>query len=72
MTNQEILLKWKQGLSKEKLALIYKREYNMQIRIHRATVRNRYTGKYISHYEALRHVERIIYEEVVINKNKNL
>ena len=32
MTDKEIIQKWKQGLSKNNLAKIYKREYNMQIR----------------------------------------
>lgn len=61
MQDKEIIKLWKQGLSKNKLALIYKREYNQQIRIIRSEVRNRHSGRFISSYEALGYVERIIY-----------
>lgn len=70
MTKQEIIQKWKQGLSKNKLSIIYKREYNMQIKINRASVRNRHTGKFISNYEALAYVEKCIYEELMKYKLK--
>lgn len=62
MQNKEILDKWKQGLSKNQLAAIYKRQYNQEIRIIRSTVRHRHSGRYISNYEALAYVERVIYE----------
>lgn len=62
MTDKEIIDKWKSGLSKNKLALIYKRQYNQQIRIIRAEVRNRHSGKFITSYEALVYVERVIYK----------
>lgn len=62
MTDKEIIDKWKSGLSKNKLALIYKRQYNQQIRIIRAEVRNRHSGKFITSYEALAYVERVIYK----------
>lgn len=71
MTDLEILKKWKQGLSKERLALIYKREYNMQIKISRASVRNRHSGKFIDNFEALQHVEQIIYNEIKKQKEEN-
>lgn len=61
MTDKEIISKWKQGLSKESLAKIYRREYNQQIRIIRSEVRHRYSGKFITNYEALAYVEKIIY-----------
>ena len=61
MTEKEIIKKWQQGLSKNKLAEIYKREYNQQIKLIRASVRHRHSGKYISHYQALAHIERVIY-----------
>lgn len=67
MTNQEIIIKWKQGLSKNKLALIYKREYNMQIKINRAIMRHRHSGRFISNFEALAYVEKVIYEEIKRN-----
>lgn len=62
MQDKEILDKWKQGLSKNQLAAIYKRQYNQEIRIIRSTVRHRHSGRYISNYEALAYVERVIYE----------
>lgn len=61
MTNKEIIEKWQQGLSKNKLAEIYRREYNQQIKIIRSTVRHRHDGIFISNYEALAKVERVIY-----------
>jgi len=62
MTDNEIIEKWKQGLSKDKLAQIYKRQYNQQIRIIRSEVRNRHAGRFITNYEALAYVERVIYK----------
>ena len=61
MRNKEIIEKWKAGLSKNKLAEIYRREYNQQIRIIRSSVKHRHDGKYISNYEALAKVESVIY-----------
>ena len=61
MTNKEIIEKWQQGLSKNKLAEIYRREYNQQIKIIRASIRHRHDGTFISNYEALAKVERVIY-----------
>ena len=42
MTDKEIIQKWKQGLSKNNLVKIYKREYNMHTRNIRASVRHRH------------------------------
>ena len=62
MENHDIIAKWKQGISKNQLAKIYKREYNMQIRLIRLEVRNRHSGKLITDYEALGKVEQVIYK----------
>lgn len=62
MTDKEIISKWKAGLSKEQLAKQYKREYNMQIRIIRAEVRHRHSGRFITNYESLAYVEKVIYK----------
>lgn len=62
MTDKEIIERWKAGLSKNKLAEIYRREYNQQIKIIRSTVRHRHDGTFISNYEALSKVERVIYK----------
>lgn len=61
MTKGEIIQKWKQGLSKDKLSKIYKREYNMRIKVIRSSVRHRHSGKFITNYEALKTVEEVIY-----------
>ena len=62
MQDKEILEKWKQGFSKEQLAKIYKRQYNQEIKIIRSSVRNRHSGRFITQYEALAYVEKIIYK----------
>lgn len=45
MQDKEIIQKWLEGLSKEQLAKQYKGQYNMQIKIIRAEVRNRHSRK---------------------------
>lgn len=62
MQDKEIIEKWKAGLSKDKLAQMYKRQYNQQIKIIRSEVVNRHKGKFITSYEALAYVERVIYK----------
>ena len=62
MTDKEIIEKWKQGLSKNKLAEIYRREYNQQIKIVRSSIKHRHDGRFISNYEALAKVESVIYK----------
>lgn len=61
MKENEIITKWKQGLSKNQLATMYRRQYNQEIKIIRSSVRHRHDGRYISNYEALVYVERVIY-----------
>ena len=62
MQDKEIITKWRQGLSKKQLATMYKRQYDQEIKIIRSTVRHRYDGRYISNYEALAYVEKVIYK----------
>lgn len=62
MQDREIIEKWLSGLSKGQLAKQYKRQYNMQIKIIRAEVRNRHSGRFITQYEALAYIEKIIYK----------
>ena len=64
MQDKEIITKWKAGLSKNQLATMYKRQYDQEIKIIRSTVRHRHDGRYISNYEALAYVERVIYEYI--------
>lgn len=68
MMRNEIIEKWKQGLSKELLAKMYKKQYNQQIKIIRSSLENRHKGKYITNYEALNYVENVIYKYIRINK----
>lgn len=65
MTKKEILKKWREGLSKNQLALIYRRQYNMEIKKLRLNIRNRHSRKFISNYEALQYIEKIIYNEIM-------
>lgn len=62
MSENEVLNLWKSGLSKYKVAEIYKRRYNQQIKLIRAEVVNRHVGRFISGYEALEVVEKVIYK----------
>ena len=70
MKENEIITKWKQGLSKNQLATMYKRQYNQEMKIIRSSVRHRHDGRYISNYEALAYVERVIYRYLKERKNK--
>lgn len=60
MIDKEIIKLWRQGLNKYKLAEIYKSRYNHRIRIIRSEMANRHKGRYISNYEALAVVEKVI------------
>ena len=71
MTENEILIKWKQGLSKDLLAKIYRREYNQKIEIVRSSVRHRHDGKFITKYESLAHIEIVIYKYLRKEKTHN-
>lgn len=64
MLEEEILKLWKSGLSKTKVAEIYRRRYNQNVKLIRAEVVNRYAGKFISYMDALAVVERIIYKHI--------
>ena len=70
MKENEIITKWKQGLSKNQLATMYRRQYSQEIKIIRSSVRHRHDGRYISNYEALAYVERVIYKYLKERKNK--
>lgn len=65
MSENEVLNLWKSGLSKNKVAEIYRRRYNQRIKVIRAEVVNRHAGRFISSYEALAVVERVIYKELM-------
>lgn len=63
MNEEEILKKWKQGLNKNQVAKIYMREYNQRIKIVRLDIKHR-REKFMTYYEALARVERIILKEI--------
>ncbi len=63
MNEEEILKKWKQGLNKNQVAKIYMREYNQRIKVIRLDMKHR-KERFMTYYEALNKVERIILEEV--------
>lgn len=61
---EEILTLWKTGLSKYKVAEIYRRNYNAHIRLMRLEMHNRHSGRLLSSYDALAIVERVIYKYI--------
>ena len=70
MTEKQIIILWKKGLSKNKLAEIYRREYNEQIKKIRRITKHRHDGRFITNYEALHQVEKVICKYLKnINKN---
>ena len=64
MSEEQILQLWRSGYTKHKVAQIYKRIYNEQVKIVRLELRNRHAGKMISTYEALHKIEKVIWEEI--------
>ena len=60
MTEEQILKLWRSGYDKNRVAEIYKRLYNQQIKLNRLEPHNRHKGKLISSYDALARVEKII------------
>ncbi len=71
MIDKEIIKLWRQGLNKYKLAEIYKSRYNHKIRIIRSEMPNRHAGRYISNYEALAVVEKVILKYLEKDKRRN-
>lgn len=71
MREQEIMQLWKSGIGKHKLAELYKRSYNQQVKIIRASVRHRHDSRFISNNEALYIVERIIYRNIMKNRKSD-
>lgn len=63
MQEQEIISLWRSGIDKNKLAEIYKRRYNQQIKIIRLDIRNRHV-KFITYKEALSKIEKVLLKEV--------
>ncbi len=63
MRDSEIIKLWKSGLSKYQVAEIYRRDYNQKIKIIRYDMRHRHE-RFMTKYEALSYVEKVILEEV--------
>lgn len=63
MKDDEIINLWKQGLNKYQVSKQYMREYNQRIKIIRYDRRHRHE-KFMTKYEALKHVERVILKYV--------
>ena len=63
MTEEEIIELWHQGITRLKLARIYQRRYNQNVKIIRLDIRNRHV-RFITYREALNRVEKILMEEI--------
>lgn len=63
MSDEEILKLWKSGLNKNQVARRYMLVYNQRIKIIRYDTRHRHE-RYLTYYEALVRVERIILKEI--------
>ena len=61
---------WNSGLSKYKVAEIYRNQYNESIYFIRLDKHNRYEAKRMTKKEALAKVERVIYEEMMKKRKK--
>ena len=64
MSEEQILQLWRSDYTKHKVAQIYKRIYNEQVKIVRLELRNRHAGKMISTYDALHKVEKVVWKEI--------
>ena len=71
MREEEILKLWRSGLDKNKLAEIYKRQHNQHIKVIRASIRHRHDGRFITNYEALAFVEKVIYRSIIERRETN-
>lgn len=63
MSDEEILKLWKSGLNKNQVARRYMQVYNQRIKIIRYDTRHRHE-RYLTYYEALARVERVILKEI--------
>lgn len=64
MSDEEILKLWKSGLNKNQVARRYMQAYNQRIKIIRYDTRHRHE-RYLTYYEALARVEKIILKELM-------
>ncbi len=67
MSDDEILKLWKSGLNKNQVAKRYMQVYNQRIKIIRYDIRHRHE-RYLTYYEALSKVEKLIIKEISIRR----
>lgn len=63
MSDEDILKLWKIGLNKNQVARRYMQVYNQRIKVIRYDSRHRHE-KFITYYEALSKVEKLIIKEI--------
>ena len=63
MKDEQIIAMWQSGLNKYQVSTYYMREYNQRIKVIRYDRRHRHE-KFMTKYEALRYVEKVILEYV--------
>lgn len=66
---EEIIKLWQSGLNKYQVAKEYQRSYNLRIKIIRRDIRHRHE-LFMTNYEALSYVERVILNYVRTLKNE--
>lgn len=69
MKDEELLKLWKSGLNKNQVAKIYMRQYNQRIKIIRLDIKHRHE-RFITYYEALARVEKLILQEIIRKNHK--
>ena len=67
MRDEQIIRMWKSGLNKYQVAKQYMRERNQRIKLIRLDMRHRHE-RFMTKYEALRHVEKVILKYVRSDK----
>lgn len=63
MSDEEIFKLWRLGLNKDIVAKIYMKSYNQRVKIIRLDIRHR-KAKFLTYYEALNKVEKIILKNI--------
>ena len=63
MKDEQIIKLWKSGLNKYQVSRQYMREYNQRIKIIRYDRRHR-DERFMTKYESLRYVEKVILEYI--------
>lgn len=63
MSEEEVLKLWKNGLNKNQVAKLYMQVYNQRIKIIRLDMKHRHE-RFITYYESLNKVEKLILKEI--------